>query len=195
MSVRISSVQSLWYACARRGPTAAWLIAVCVGLGWAAPGWAGDYDRNDVAVRAVGLSVGIAPIERTTGCKSCSLPVATMVHGVAAHQRRNLYLGGEAGVGVTDDARPWLMAGALLGVETAASAQEKLRAYGEFLTSINYFHTRMSDTLAFSLEVGMRYQVRDYQRPHTLVALGVRVGNNLHHNFAMLHAGLVWTFD
>lgn len=154
-----------------------------------------DYDRNDVAVRGLSVVLGMAPVDKTTGCKSCAQPLAGVLRGMAAQQRRHLYIGGELMLGLLTDARPWVSGGALIGVETASSAQEKLRAYGEFIASLGYYDSRLGDILSFALEAGMRYQVRDYVRPHMLVSLGVRGGTNLGHGFAMVQAGVLWTFD
>jgi hypothetical protein len=203
-TVEVARAVAEWSVAAvaeRKGKTArsvrAWGLAAALacGLSAASVAQARDYDRNDVAVRGLGVVLGVAPVDKTTGCKSCAQPVAGVLRGMAAQQRRHLYIGGEVMLGMLEDARPWLSGGALIGLETASSAQEKLRAYAEFIASLGYYDARLADILSFAVEAGLRYQVRDYVRPHMLVTLGVRGGSNLNRGFAMVHAGLLWTFD
>ncbi len=183
-------------------------LALCV----AQSALAGDYDRNDVQAREVGLFVGILPADqdlrpqgpcisdKAQTCKFVTLPLAATVRGTARRHVRNLYFGTEVIVGITAPAAPYntglvLGAGAKVGLETAEDGFKRLRGYGEFGVDILYAGTKVVDWLNFFVEGGMRYQVLTYERPHTHLYLAARGMSNFSHLGIGLTAGLGWTFD
>lgn len=196
-------------------------LAVAGLLCAAAPAHGLDYDRNDVLSREVALGFGLSPAdvdpvdptclgnEANTPRAACPaglwaehevLPIVLFVRGTARRQTRFFYVAGEAQVGVTFpsggfSARPWLALGGAVGAETADDAWEKVRGYGELGTSLVYAHTRLADVLNFFVEGGLRYQVRSFERPHTLLHIGMRVLSNFSHVGYALQAGVGWTFD
>jgi hypothetical protein len=161
---------------------------------WVAPSvHALDYDRNDVLTRGVGVGFALAPI--LGNCRTCSAPPVTFARGFAGRQTRFLYFDIEAQLGVIYNGHPWVSRGGAVGGETADSAFVKLRGYAELGVAMIWMSQSLSDTLNFSGEVGLRYQVRSYSRPHTLLYIGARGLSNFNHIGAMIHAGLMWTFD
>lgn len=180
------------------------------------PARALDYDRNDVIGRELSLGFLLSPTDlrecpdgtrrfETKACKAAVpptpvQPAGLVLRGTARRHQRWFYVATELQAGllfpVADHgARPWLEVAGAAGAETAHDGYEKLRGYGELGVALLYAHTRLSDTLAFFAEGGMRYQVRTYERPHWLLHIGVRAMHNFSQLGLLVHAGLGFTFD
>lgn len=198
------------------------LVAAALAFGLVtAPAYALDYDRNDVLGREVAVGFGLSPADINPAASMCLdgktntprdkcpeaswrenevLPIVLFVRGTARRQTRFFYVAGETQVGLTFpsagfNAGPWLALGGAVGVETVDDAWQRLRGYGEFGTQLTYTNTRLADMLSFSVEGGMRYQLQSFERPHTLVHIGLRVLSNFRHIGYALQAGIGWTFD
>lgn len=174
-------------------PRLAWAMLLLASLLLSTSAHALDYDRNDVVLRGVGLGFALAPI--TPVCRTCSGSPVSFVRGVAGRQTRFLYVDIEAQVGVVFNGHPWLGLGGAVGGETADNAFVRLRGYAEAGVAMIWMSNKLSDTLAFSGEVGLRYQVRSYSRPHTLLYIGARGLTNFNHLGGMVLGGLMWSFD
>lgn len=167
-------------------------VAACLLLA-ARPAQALDYERNDIVVRGLGVGFAVAPIKAP--CRTCSAPAVSFIRGVASRQTRFLYFSAETQLGVMFDGGPWLSLGGAVGAETADNAFVKLRGYGEIGTAFTYMNTSIYDYLMFSVEAGLRYQVSDYDRPHSMLYIGARLFTNIQNVSGMVHGGLMWTFD
>jgi len=163
------------------------VIVVAAGLASPRAADALDYDRNDVRARELGLNMVVAPIAGN--------PLGILLHGKARRHRRQLYIGSELQVGALLDGHPWLGVGCMVGGETAADAWARERGYAELGTTLSYMNTKLGDALGFFAEVGVRYQVRAFDRPHLLITVGARGMTNFLHAGVAAQMGLAWTFD
>ena len=172
-----------------------------------------DYDRNDVAERELSIGYGLSPMDIDTRgpvfcsdapAKTCEANVARtevfVVRGVARRHLRNFYLAVEAEVGASlpnagFPVHPWLSGGGMTGLETSGNAWDRWRGYGELGVLAIWADTRLAETLCFTGEAGIRYQVSTSERPHMLVHLGARVMYNFSYVGVMSFAGVGWTFD
>ncbi len=163
------------------------LCCLLAGLSWPTAGHGLDYDRNDVRARELGVNTLIAPIN--------GAPLGLLVHGTARRNKRHLYLAMELQLGALVDHHPWVQLGGAVGGETADDAWTRLRGYGEVGTALIYANTKVADTLAFFGELGVRYQLRAFERPHLQVTGGLRGMTNFSHLGLLAQVGLAWTFD
>ncbi len=179
----------------------------------AAPAWARDYDRNDVAEREISIGYGLSPLDVDTRAPTfCTDNPALVcvaneqraqllaIRGTARHHIRRFYIAGELELGATlpignFPAHPWLGVGGAVGLETANSGWERWRGYGELGVLVAWGDTRLAEMLAFTAEAGVRYQVQSTERPHLLLHLGLRGLYNFAYVGVMSFAGVSWTFD
>lgn len=146
-----------------------------------------DYDRNDVRARELGLGTVLAPV--------AGRPLGLFVQGTARRHRRSIYLSTQLQLGALLGGLPWVHLAGAVGMETADDAWVRVRGYGELGTGIIFANTRLSDTLAFFGEVGVRYQIRAFARPHLLLHAGLRGMTNFSHAGVQAQVGVAWTFD
>ena len=188
------------------------LILLAIFL-FAQPALARDYDRNDVAERELSFGFGLSPVDVDTrppvACvsdplKTCEANVTrtemVAIRGTARKHLRFFYLAGEVEVGATlpngdFPAHPWLAGGGAVGLETSNNAWDRLRAYGELGILALWADTRLAESMAFTGEVGMRFQVKSTDRPHVLLHVGLRAMYNFSYLGIMSFAGVGWTFD
>ncbi|MCB9738119.1 MAG: hypothetical protein H6747_02550 [Deltaproteobacteria bacterium] len=154
---------------------------------WAAPASARDYERNEVAGRAVGLLIGALPMENA--------PLGVMAQVGARKQSRWLTLGTQLAIGGHTGGNIALMAGGFAGLESTATDFAFLRGYCEAGVNLFYAGTRLSDTLTFHVEGGIRWLLIAHSRPHLGLHLGLRVMTNFNHLGWAVPVGLHWTFD
>lgn len=164
-------------------------LAGCLVLGllWAAPASARDYERNEVAGRAVGLLIGALPIQNA--------PLGVLAQVGARKQSRWLTLGTQLAVGGHTDGNIALMAGGIVGVESTSTDFAPLRGYGELGINLFYAGTKLGDTLTFHAEGGIRWLLAAHSRPHFGLHLGLRVMTNFNHLGWAVPIGVHWTFD
>ncbi len=152
-----------------------------------------DYERNDVSGRFLGFGITRAPVKAE--CRTCSPPLAAFLRAFASRHRRYLYVAAEAQAGALFDGRPWLGVGGAMGLETADNAFVAIRGYGELGVNLTYMNSIVADYLDGHTEFGIRYQVRDFARPHMTIQGGLRLGSNFSHFMAAITLGVLWTFD
>jgi len=135
-----------------------------------------------------------------TNCDYVTQPFGTLLRGAARRHRGHLYTGTEILLGLTWPtgslpAHPWLGVGGTLGFETAADGYARVRGYGELGADLVWTNTSVFDVLHVFTEFGLRMQVQQFGRPHTLLFLGARVMSNLQHVGMGLFGGVGFTFD
>ncbi|MEY3014171.1 MAG: hypothetical protein RIT45_2906 [Pseudomonadota bacterium] len=168
-------------------PTRLVSLFLLVGSMLASTAYAGDYDRNEVAGRSIGLLVGSAPIDNR--------PLTIMVQGAARKQNRWLTLGTQIALGAHFDGHVVVMAGGVAGIESTSSDWTLLRGYLELGANIFYAGSRLGDTLVFHVEGGLRLKLRAFARPHLSLQLGLRGMSNFNRFGWLVPIGLHWTFD
>ena len=154
-----------------------------------APGLAqaGDYDRNVVLSRELGVGAMMLPLD--------GAPVAFLARATARSHVRHFYFGGELSAGFVLDVRPMVSTAATIGMESADNAWEPLRAYGEAGGGLFWAMSSPRELLNFHIEGGVRYLVRSYRRPHLSLHMGVRALTNFGHAGGTVICGATWTFD
>lgn len=165
-------------------------LGLCLTIACALPAGrahAGDYDRNDVSGRSLGLLVLSLPI--------AGAPLGVLAHGVARKHNGFLVLGSELAAGVATDGRAVLTGGAVVGVESAADAWQPVRGYGEVGASVFWAQTGLFEALTMHVEGGVRYQLKAYGRPHLLLSVGLRLLTNFGRVGWAAPVALLWTFD
>ncbi len=189
-----------------------WLAILTVLLA-ARSAFARDYDRNDVAEREISIGYGLSPMDvdarppvfctdvPTVVCApNIQRATVLMVRGTARKHIRRFYLSVEVELGATlpvgdFPAHPWLGGGGAVGLETSDNGWDVLRGYAEIGVLAAWADTRLAETLAFTSEVGVRYQLLNAERPHLVLNLGLRVMYNFTYFGVMSFAGVGWTFD
>ncbi len=170
-----------------------------------------DYDLNDLAGREIGIGGALAPTDvdlraavkcpaGKTNCDNITQPFGTVLRGTARRHRGHLYMATEALLGLTWPtgslpAHPWIGVGGALGFETAADGFARVRGYGELGADIVWTNTTVFDVLHVFTEFGLRLQVQQFGRPHTLLFLGARAMTNLDHIGLGMFGGVGFTFD
>ncbi len=172
-----------------------------------------DYDLNDLADRELGIGGALAPTDidpraptqcasnpKTVCAANLTQPFANLLRGSARRHRGHMYLGTELLLGLSWPtgalpAHPWLAVGGTLGAETAADGFARVRGYGEIGFDVAWTKTNVFDVLHVFSELGLRLQVQQYGRPHTVLFLGTRVMSNLSHMGLGLFGGVGFTFD
>jgi len=188
-----------------------WLLVFALLIA-AHPAYARDYDRNDVAERELTIGFGLSPLDvdtrnivyctgKQTICEA-NVQRANLLtaRGVARKHLRRFYLAGELEAGATLPAgnfpmHPWLAVGGMVGLETADNAWTTLRGFADLGVLVGWADTRLAESLTFTAEAGVRYQLQSTERPHMLLNLGVRGLYNFSHVGVMGFAGIGWTFD
>ena len=122
-------------------------------------------------------------------------PVALMARGAARRHDRRFYFGTEASLGLVLDIRPMITVGTMIGLETADDAWQPLRAYAETGVSMFWANTGPLELLNFHAEVGVRYLVTSYKRPHLSLHMGMRAITSLARFGGTVTCGATWTFD
>ena len=187
------------------------LIILLLSLPYSA--FALDYDRNEVVSRELALGGMMAPFDidprppvacpydKRLVCESYnSKPVGFFIRGSARRHRRNFYVGAEAQLGLTlpldsFGPHPWVGVGGAVGVETADNGWARVRGYSELGVGIYFANSSITDMLNFFFEVGGRYQLRVFDRPHFLLHLGIRGMTSFSELGLQVAAGVGWTFD
>ena len=188
-------------------------LAILVGVLCAAPAFALDYDRNDIADREISFGMGLTDVDVNTASagacladrsRTCypnfSRPSVFVVRGMARRHTRFLYVGGGMELGLTFPVdtypvHPWVGLTGVAGVETANTGWERLRGYIEVGALVAWANTQVTEVAKASVEVGVRYQIRDNVRPHMQLMASLRGMTNMSHIGVMGFAGVVWTFD
>lgn len=159
-------------------------VALCLA---AAPVHAGDYDRNDIAGRGVGLVAGALPIQ--------GAPLMIGAQASARKHMRWLVLGTELIVGGHSEGHFTGIVSGFAGAETSTNAFTRIRGYGELGASMMYAGSRLGDTLLFYAEGGLRIKLRSFARPHLSFQIGWRAMLNFNAFGWMLPVGVQWAFD
>ncbi|MBI5611154.1 MAG: hypothetical protein HY902_19935 [Deltaproteobacteria bacterium] len=170
-----------------------------------------DYDLNDLADRELGIGGALAPTDvdprgpakcptSSAICANVTQPFGTLLRGTARRHRGHLYMSTELLLGLTWPtgslpAHPWFAVGGAIGAETAADGYARVRGYGEFGADIVWTNSSVFDILHVFTEVGLRLQVQQYGRPHTLLFLGARALSNLDRIGLGIFGGVGFTFD
>lgn len=172
-----------------------------------------DYDRNEVVSRELAFGGMMAPFDvdprppvrctydKRLICESYdSKPVGFFIRGTARRHRRNFYVGAEMQLGLTlpldsFGPHPWIGGGGAIGVETADNGWARVRGYSELGVGIYFSNSSITDMLNFFAEVGARYQLRVFDRPHFLLHLGIRGMTSFSEIGLQIAAGVGWTFD
>jgi hypothetical protein len=163
------------------------VLLACAATLWPKSAGATDYERNDVSSRALGLTTMLVPV--------AGGPLGMLAHGAARKHNRFLVIGTELLAGAAFDGRVVLMAGGMIGLESTDSGWTRIRGYAELGADFMYAQSRLSDTLVFRAEAGVRYQFRAYTRPHWQLQLGISAMSNFSHLGWAFPASLVWVFD
>jgi hypothetical protein len=175
------------------------------------PAAALDYDRNDVREREISLMgmkstadvdarlPGKCSPSSKTMCEFVKQPFALALRGAARRHTRHLYVGTEVLAGLTlptdlEGAHPLLGIGAMAGAETAGDAR-RLRGYLELGTQLVWTATRVFDMFNVYGELGARYRVVTYQRPHLQLGLGARALSNFERSGLAVNVSVAWAFD
>ena len=176
------------------------------------PAFGGDYDRNEVSARELAVAVAILPddLDRrpagpctgvpTKNCSNFIQAFGAVVRGTARRHRGNLYVGTEAWLGLHVPQQqfsggPVIGVGGSVGWESAADGFRRLRGYVEGGVGLMWSGTAPSDLLKFHGEFGMRYQVQQFDRPHTYLHIGARAMTNFNNFGGTMVTGVGWSFD
>jgi hypothetical protein len=148
-----------------------------------------NYERNDVRGRELAFAMMRTPVE--------GLPVTLGLRGSARRHIRHVYYGTSAWLGWALNNRPVLMLSGSIGLESAANAFEPYRSYGEL--GIGTFWAATDEWLrklmTFHAEVGIRWTVRDWNRPHWQAFAGLRTFANFRFVGVAAVTGINFTFD
>ncbi len=161
------------------------LLAALVGLPSLA--WAGDYDRNLVAGRELGLYV-----QRTAVSGG---PVSFLLRGTARRHVRYFYLGTELQLGATSRPGLYFSGGLAAGLETADTAYRPVRGYVEMGVSGQWTHSTLFEAFVFHTETGVRVLLQSNVRPHMYFHIGLRASTNFSTYGVGVATGVGWTFD
>ena len=148
---------------------------------------AGDYDRNVVLSRELGVGAMMLPVQ--------DAPVAIFARATARKHLRYLYFGGEFSAGLVLDIRPMFSVAGAIGLESANDAWQPLRAYGEAGAGLFWANTSPRELLNLHLEAGVRYLMHAYRRPHLSIHMGVRALTNFARPGGTVVCGATWAFD
>lgn len=131
-----------------------------------------NYERNDLRARELSLAIMRTP---DTG-----LPLSIAVRGSARRHIRHVYYGTSALLGWSSANRPVTMLSVAIGLESAATAFQRMRGYGELGAGAFWGATEspLKDLMTFHAEGGIRWNIRDWSRPHWQIVFGVRVFAN-----------------
>lgn len=177
----------------RATPLSRYLLGAALGcvfvMGVPATASALNYERNDTKAREVGLSLMRTPVE--------GLPITLAIRGSARRHIRHLYYGTSLWLGYAFDNRPMGMFSGSIGLESADTAFEGLRTYGELGIGLFWAASEnpLQDVMAFHAEGGMRWNLRDWDRPHVQLAIGVRAFANFGSFGLAAMTGLNFVFD
>ncbi|MBP46740.1 MAG: hypothetical protein CMH53_02265 [Myxococcales bacterium] len=149
--------------------------------------WAGDYERNDVSARELGLVSG--------RFSAGDAPFGFTLRGAARRHTRFFYLAVELEAGATLRPGGYVALGGAVGLETAADAFTRLRGYAQLGVAGQWSHSSLHEVLLFHLEVGARIQLQSNVRPHSYLFVSSRASTNFNDYGAALALGVGWTFD